>query len=148
MKLSLATTAILGLLAAPALAESHASGDAAAGEKAFNKCKSCHAIVDAEGNAITKGGKTGPNLFGLPGATAGTVADFSRYKDGIVAAGEAGLVWDEAQFVDYVADPTKFLRATLDDKKVRSGMTFKLKNPEDAANIWAYIVSVSPEPGS
>lgn len=148
MKLSLATTVALGLLAAPAFADGHASGDAAAGEKAFNKCKSCHSIADADGNVIAKGGKTGPNLFGIPGSTAGAVEGFTRYKDAIVAAGEAGLVWDEAQFVEYSADPTKFLRTFLDDKKARSGMTFKLKSAEDAANIWAYIVSVSPEPES
>ncbi len=148
MKLTLATTAIVGLLAIPAFAGGHASGDAAAGEKAFNKCKSCHSIQDADGTVITKGGKTGPNLWGIPGSTAGTVEGFDRYKDGIVAAGAAGLVWDEETFVEYVADPTKFLRAKLDDKKARSGMTFKLKKAEDAANIWAYIASVSPEPGS
>jgi cytochrome c len=148
MKLTLATTVVAGLLAAPALAGGHASGDAAAGEKAFNQCKSCHMIEDADGNSIVKGGKTGPNLFGLPGRTAGTQADFSRYKDSLVAAGEAGLVWDEAQFSEYVADPTKFLRAYLDDSKARSGMTFKLRKEEDALNIWAYIASVSPEPES
>ena len=148
MKLTLATTLVAGLLAVPAFAGGHASGDAAAGEKAFNKCKSCHAIADADGNTIVKGGKTGPNLWGIPGKTAGTVESFTRYKDGIVAAGEAGLVWDEAQFVEYVADPTKFLRAVLDDGKARSGMSFKLKKEQDALNIWAYIASVSPEPGS
>ena len=141
MKLSLATTAILGLLAAPALAESHASGDAAAGEKAFNKCKSCHAIVDAEGNAITKGGKTGPNLFGLPGATAGTVADFSRYKDGIVAAGEAGLVWDEENLAEYIKDPKAFLQSTLDDSGAKSKMTFKMK--KGGEDVAAYLATFS-----
>lgn len=148
MKLTLATTLVAGLLAVPAFAGGHASGDAAAGEKAFNKCKSCHMIEDADGNTIVKGGKTGPNLFGLPGRTAGADEGFSRYKDSIVAAGEAGLVWDEAQFAEYVKDPTKFLRATLDDKKARSGMTFKLPKEDDALNIWAYIASVSPEPES
>ena len=58
MKLTLATTVVAGLLAAPALAGGHASGDAAAGEKAFNQCKSCHMIEDADGNSIVKGGKT------------------------------------------------------------------------------------------
>lgn len=136
-----------GLIATQAYADGHASGDAEAGEKAFRQCKSCHTVADADGNDILKGGKTGPNLWGVVGATAGTNADFSRYKDSIVAAGEAGLVWDEASFVEYVQDPTKFLRATLDDKKARSGMTFKVRKEDDAVNLWAYLASVSPEPG-
>ncbi len=148
MKLTIATILVAGSMTTIAFADGHASGDAEAGEKAFNKCRSCHAVTDADGNTIAKGGKTGPNLFGLPGRAAGTVEDFGRYKDGIVAAGEAGLVWDEAQFVEYVADPTKFLRAYLNDGSARSGMTFKLKKEEDALNIWAFIASVSPEPGS
>ncbi len=105
-------------------------------------------IQDADGNTIAKGGKTGPNLWGLVGRAAGTQEGFSRYKDAIVTAGETGLVWDEANFAGYVADPTKFLRAFLDDNTARSGMTFKLRKKEDAVNIWAYIASVSPDPNS
>lgn len=141
-------TALACIVAAPAFAGGHASGDAEAGEKAFRQCKSCHSVVNTETDeTLVKGGKTGPNLWGVVGATAGTNADFSRYKDSIVAAGEAGLVWDEASFVEYVQDPTKFLRATLDDKKARSGMTFKVRKEDDAVNLWAYLASVSPEPG-
>ena len=143
MTLSIATSLVVGLFAMPVLADGHASGDAAAGEKAFGKCKSCHTIADDSGNVVVKGGKTGPNLWGLPGRVAGSQADFKRYKDSVVAAGQAGLVWDEAEFVAWVQDPTAFLKAKLDDSKARSGMTFKLRNEEDAANIWAFIASVS-----
>lgn len=142
MKLKLAIACTAGLLAGPVFADGHASGDAEAGQTAFNKCKSCHMVQNGD-DVIVKGGKTGPNLYGLPGRTAGT-DEFKRYKASIKAAGEAGLVWDEASFVEYVADPTAFLKATLDDDKARSGMTFKLRNAEDAANIWAYLASVSP----
>ncbi|RLJ41419.1 cytochrome c [Litoreibacter meonggei] len=131
---TLATT----LLAAPAFAE----GDAAAGEKEFKKCKSCHMIADGD-NSIVKGGKTGPNLFGLPGRTAG-VGDF-KYGKSLAAVGETGLAWDEAEFVAYVANPKDWLKDKLDDSKAKSKMSFKLKDADDAANIWAYLVSVSPE---
>lgn len=145
MKLTLA--AVIGTVAAfPALADGHASGDAEAGEKAFRQCRACHAIVDADGNDIMKGGKSGPNLYALPGRTAGT-ADF-KYKDSIVAAGEGGLAWDEASFVAYVQDPTGFLKEVTGDDKARSGMSFRLRKEEDAVNLWAYIASVSPEPES
>lgn len=141
-----ATAAVItAFAAAPAFAAGHASGDAAAGESAFNQCKACHSIVAEDGTEIVKGGKTGPNLWGLPGRTAGTYEDF-RYKDSIVAAGEKGLAWDEEHFVSYVQDPNAFLKEYLEDDKARSGMAFKVRKEEDAANIWAYIASVSPEP--
>ena len=127
--------AIIALsFAAPALAE----GDAAAGEKTFNKCKSCHMIVSDAGDEIVKGGRTGPNLYGIIGKTAGT-ADFKYGKD-LVAAGEAGLVWDEATLVEYVADPRAFLRTYLDDSKAKSKMSFKLK--KGGEDVAAYLASV------
>ncbi|WP_170571376.1 c-type cytochrome [Ruegeria atlantica] len=131
-------TAIVGLLALPAYAE----GDAEAGKKAFNKCKSCHLIADPAGEVIVKGGKTGPNLYGVAGRTAGTVEGF-KYGDSIVAAGENGLVWDETTFVEYAQDPKGFLKTYLDDTAAKSKMTFKLKS--GAEDVYAYIVSVSGE---
>ena len=59
MKLTIASALIMGVAAFPAFAGGHASGDAAEGEKAFRQCKACHAIVDADGNEVMKGGKTG-----------------------------------------------------------------------------------------
>lgn len=142
MKLFTATALGLALLGAPAFADSHASGDAAAGEAVFNKCKTCHSIVDPEGEAIVKGGKNAPNLYGVYTRVAGT-ADF-KYGKSIVAAGEKGLAWDEEHFLTYVKDPKKFLADYLDDKKARSNMAFKLKDEDDAKNLWAYLVSVGP----
>ena len=133
----------LGLAAGPLLADGHASGDAEAGEAVFKKCKACHSVIDNDGEVIAKGGKNGPNLYGLLNRQAGTVDGF-KYGDDLVAAGDAGLTWDEEQFVNYVADPRKFLRETLDDKKAKSRMSFKLKKEDDAANVWAYLVSVGP----
>lgn len=127
-------------LAAPGFAAGDASGDPAKGEKIFKKCKSCHKIESDSGEVIYKGGKTGPNLYGLPGRTAGTVEGF-RYGKSLVEAGEAGLVWDESSFSEYVKDPKKFLAKTLDDKKARSKMSFRLKKGME--DVYAYIASVS-----
>lgn len=141
--------ATLGLVlsAGSAFADGHATGDAGKGEKVFAKCKACHGIVDAEGEVIVKGGRTGPNLYGILGRVAGSQEDFGKkYGKSLVQTGENGLVWDEEQFVAYVADPRDFLRTTLDDKKARSKMSFKLGKADDAANVWAYLVSVGPEP--
>mgnify|MGYP001803703467 FL=1 len=137
------------LMAGPAFADGHATGDAAAGEDVFKKCKACHAVVDAEGEVIVKGGRNGPNLYGIYTRVAGTEEDFGKkYGKSLIATGEAGLEWNEEDFVNYVADPRKFLQTYLDDKKAKSKMSFKLKDEQDAKDVWAYLVSVGPQPES
>lgn len=142
MKHILLTAAASLIAASAAFADSHgAAGDATAGEKDFKKCKACHGIVDDAGEKIVKGGKTGPNLYGIIGRQAGTVDGF-RYGASIVAAGEAGLVWDVEQLTAYVADPKTFLRDYLDDSSAKSKMTFKLK---DGLDVATYLATFSPE---
>ncbi|MEM9433363.1 MAG: c-type cytochrome [Pseudomonadota bacterium] len=133
-------------LALPAFADGHATGDPAEGENVFKKCRSCHMITADDGTVIQKGGRTGPNLYGILDRVAGS-ADF-KYGKSIVETGEAGLQWNETDFVTYVADPKKFLATYLDNSKAKSKMSFKLKDAEDAANVWAYLVSVGPQPES
>ena len=67
MKFTTTAAILASFIALPALAGGHATGDAAAGEKAFNQCKACHEIVDADGNTIVKGGKTRPEPLGPAG---------------------------------------------------------------------------------
>ena len=119
-----------------------AAGDATKGKKAFNKCKSCHMIVDDGGDTIVKGGQTGPNLYGISGRTAGSVDGF-KYGKSLATLGKSGFVWSKSEFIAYVADPKKYLVDKLDDKKARSKMSYKLKNEADALNIWAYLESIS-----
>lgn len=140
-------TAAIGfaLMSAPAFADGHATGDAAAGEATFKKCKSCHGIVDAAGEVVVKGGRSGPNLYGIYNRVAGAEEEFGKkFGKDMIAAGEAGLVWNEADFIAYVADPRQFLKDTLENKKAKSKMSFKLKKEDEARNVWAYLVSVGP----
>ncbi len=117
-------------------------GDPAAGEAAFKTCKACHAIVDPEGTVIFKGGKVGPNLWGVAGRVAGAY-EGSRFSKSLVAAGEAGLIWDEQTLIAWLLGPTDFLREYLDDPAAKSKMTPKMrKGAEDMA---AYLISVSPD---
>ncbi|MFQ5624303.1 MAG: c-type cytochrome [Paracoccaceae bacterium] len=130
-----ALAAALCVAAAPVLAE----GDAAKGEKTFKKCKACHMIVNGD-DVIVKGGKVGPNLFGVIGRAAGSAEGYKFGKD-MLAAGEAGLVWDEAQVAEYVKDPKKFLASYLDKSSVKTKMTFKLK--KGGEDVAAYLASVA-----
>lgn len=120
-----------------------ASGDAAAGETAFaRQCVACHVVVDADGNKLAgRNGRTGPNLYGLTGHPIGSVDGF-RYGDAILALHEQGELWTEENFVNYVQDPTNWLREKLDDSSARGKMAFKVRSAEDAANIYAYLVSL------
>lgn len=139
---------VLVMLGAPVSAGSHASGDAAAGETAFRQCQACHVVRNDDGEVLAgRNGRTGPNLYGLPGASGGAQEDF-RYGAGLEKVGEAGLVWTEQTFVDYVMDPTGFLRSTTGDDRARSKMAFKVRSEEDARDLWAFIASLSPEPDS
>ena len=127
--------ASLALVAAPAFA-----GDAAKGENDFKKCKSCHAITAPDGTDIVKGGKVGPNLYGVVGRPLASVEGFA-YGDGIKEAAAKGLVWDEAMIAAYVVDPTKWLEEQTGDDAAKSKMTFKLASGgEDVA---AYLASVA-----
>ncbi|MEM1361725.1 MAG: c-type cytochrome [Pseudomonadota bacterium] len=135
-------------LAASALflaSQASVAADVDAGAKSFNKCKSCHVIESAD-ETIVRGGKVGPNLYAVSGRTAGSQDGFN-YSKIMVAAGEQGLVWNEEDFVGYVADPTAYLREFTGDSKGRGKMNFKITKPEEAANLWAYLVSVAPEGG-
>ncbi|GAB4361608.1 MAG: cytochrome c family protein [Kiloniellaceae bacterium] len=97
LKISL-IAAILAVLAVPALAD----GDAAKGEKVFNKCKACHAVGDNAKNKI------GPMLNGIVGATIASVEGF-KYSDAFQAKQAEGMVWDEETLAAYLAKPKDFI---------------------------------------
>jgi cytochrome c len=119
------------------------AADPANGEKIFaQRCATCHMIVAPSGKTIVKGGKTGPNQYGVVGRQAGTAPDFERYGDDLVAAGEAGLVWTEAEIAAYVEDPRAYLRARLSDNGAKSRMAFKLNGEAERADVAAYLASV------
>lgn len=139
---SAATPVLLALAASLAAASAASAGDPAAGEKIFAKCKVCHSITAPDGTAIQKGGKVGPDLYGVIGRQAGTYEGF-KYGPSIVAAGAAGLVWDEEKISQYDPDPGKFLQTFLNDPKAKSNMIFKL--PSGAEDVAAYIASVGPK---
>ncbi|MFO7854836.1 MAG: c-type cytochrome [Paracoccaceae bacterium] len=133
----LAALAALGLLVTVPAVE---AADVAAGEKAFAKCKSCH-MIEGGGETIVRGGKVGPNLYGIVGKQAGSIEGF-RYGDSLVEAGEKGLVWDEASLADYITDPREFLSEYLGGS-ARSKMSYKLRS--GAEDVAAYLAQFGGE---
>lgn len=132
---------LAAMLAGPVFAQSE--GDAAAGEEAFSQCQTCHVVEDDEGNVLAgRNGKQGPNLYNVVGRQAGSLEGF-RYRPDIVAAGEAGLVWSEEELVGYLQDPNAFLTDKLGER-ARSGMAYRVRTEEEAANLAAFLHSMSP----
>lgn len=69
-----------------------ASGDAAAGEKIYERCLACHALAYD---------RTGPRHCGLFGRSAGSVPGFD-YSD---AMRRSGIVWNASTLDRFLADP-------------------------------------------
>ncbi len=119
-----------GVVAADAPAQ--AAGDVKKGKKVFAKCKACHKVV-----AGKKG--VGPNLNGVFGRTAGTLAKFKYSKD-MRAAGAKGLVWNEKTLFTYLKNPKPFVGSFIGKKKAKTRMVFKgLKKEKDRVNLIAYL---------
>lgn len=137
MKKLVVAAATLALTAGSAFA----AGDVAAGEKTFKKCKSCHSIVDPDGNVIVKGGKTGPNLWGIVGSKAAEVEGF-KFGASLQALGETDFVWTEEEIAKYVVDPKAYLQEVLGDPAAKSKMTFKLK--KGGEDVAAWLASLNP----
>ncbi len=134
------TKFILLAVTAAALATPALAGDPAAGEDAFKKCKACHSVIAPDGTEIQKGGRTGPNLYGIIGRGVAADPDYA-YGDSIAALGATGAVWDEASFVAYVANPADYLKTALGDDGAKSKMSFKLA--AGAEDVAAYLASVA-----
>ena len=137
----LAVAAAMMALSAPAFAD----GDAAKGEADFKKCKACHAIVAPDGTEVVKGGKTGPNLYGVVGRKAGTEEGF-KYSDALIKLGEAGEVWTVEDLEHYITDPNSYVEETVGDKSLKTKMTFKLK--KNQADVIAFLAANSPDAGA
>lgn len=139
--------AAVAMLSAPVgfAQEIETTGDAAAGEAAFRQCIACHVVVNDDGETLAgRNARVGPNLYGVAGRTAGMIEDF-RYSPGFQAINEAEMVWNEDLFVEYVQDPTGFLRDQTGNNSYRGSMTFRVRSAEQAADIYAYLASLQAE---
>jgi cytochrome c len=97
--------------------------DAAAGERIFAQCRTCHQIGETAKNAI------GPNLNGLFGRKAGSVEGYS-YSPAYKAL--ENKIWAEDNFTVYIKDPRGVTPGT---KMVYAG----LKDETQIANLIAFL---------
>jgi cytochrome c len=108
--------------------------DADKGKSQFAQCRACHTLEQGK-NAV------GPNLFGVVGRKAASVEKFA-YSKAMKEAGEKGLVWDEANLLEYLADPGAFLKKQTGKDSVDNKMPNKFPNEELRKNIIAFLKTV------
>jgi cytochrome c2 len=101
-----------------------AQGDAAQGEKVFNKCKACHAVDEADS-------KWGPHLGGIFGRPAGSDEGFNYSS----AMKDSGITWNEETIAAFLADPRGYIKGNR--------MAFAGLKEEEIADVIAYLKEAS-----
>ncbi|MDU8910924.1 cytochrome c family protein [Aestuariicoccus sp. MJ-SS9] len=110
-----------------ALAESHITGDAEAGEKVFRKCMACHAVgADAKN-------KVGPVLNGVVGRAVGSIEDF-RYSDALQQLNADGVVWTPEELAAFLEKPRDYAKGT---KMAFAG----LRKEDERQDVIAYLAT-------
>lgn len=102
--------------------------DAALGKELFEfRCASCHSVNDET--------KNGPPLTNVIDRPAASIEGF-KYSAAMLEAGQAGVVWDIDTLTKFIAKPRSVVNG--------SNMAFTgLRNPDDVANVIAYLAAFS-----
>lgn len=120
-----ATTTAAATPAGGAVTYASFTGDAAAGEKVFAACRTCH-VFDEGVNRV------GPSLYKVVGRKAGSVAGFN-YSD---ANKNSGITWTPDVLFDYLKDPKAYVPGTK--------MAFPgVKDDQKRADLVAYLEAQS-----
>ncbi|RFU11792.1 cytochrome C [Rhodobacteraceae bacterium W635] len=105
-------------------------GDPERGAILFRQCNSCH-VAEPDGPA-----RTGPNLYGVIGRTAGTLED-TRYSPAMREAGENGLVWTQESLDGFLQDPRGYMPG--------SRMSFRgMRDLQDRMDVIAFLTGDAP----
>ncbi|TNE66535.1 MAG: cytochrome c family protein [Alphaproteobacteria bacterium] len=135
LTISLGAALAVAGLAAPVLAADtpedtslSSGGDAASGQRIFNRCKACHNLTAEASHRM------GPNLNGLFGRHAGASEGYKYSK----ALQEADFVWTEEKVDHWLTKPQAFLPG---NKMVFAG----LKKEQDRKDLLAYLRQATAE---
>ena len=122
----------LGALGVPGAAEE--IGDRERGAGIFRQCAACHEVGEGARNRV------GPSLNRVFGRRAGALPDFN-YSENMHRMGVDGLVWTLETLDTYLENPRSLVS--------RTRMAFAgLKDPQDRADVLAYLRDFSDEPSN
>jgi cytochrome c len=120
---TLKTALVLGIAAIAA--STAQAADPAKGKSVFQRCAICHRVEKNGGNGL------GPNLFGIVGRKAGTVADFSYSA----AMKNSGIVWSTDKLTAYIEHPAAVVPG---NKMAFAGVTDAVQR----ADVVAYLATL------
>jgi cytochrome c len=119
--------ALSGALLATLSGSALAAGDAAKGKEVFEKCAMCHMIGPGAATLI------GPELNGIVGRKAASIANYPMYSQGMKTLGDLGVVWTEENLDKWIANP----KVLLPDSYM--SMFPGIPEASDRANVIAYL---------
>jgi len=126
---SLTLAAAITLAVALAMSASASAQDAAAGQRVFNQCRTCHTIEANGRNGI------GPNLHGVVGRKAASVEGY-RFSNAMKEKGEQGWTWTDDNLRPYLHNPREVVPGT--------NMSFPgIRNDQQINDLIAYLKSQS-----
>jgi cytochrome c len=106
-----------------------AAGEAEKGKAVFAAhCGICHQVGPGAQNVV------GPELNGIVGKKAASVAGYAGYSAGMKKLGEDGFVWTDAHIDQWIADP----KAMLPDSVMAQAFQ-GLKDADQRADVIAYL---------
>jgi len=119
--------------AVPPIAVRLATANVGAGENSFKKCAACHTVDNGGAN------KVGPNLWDIVNRPIAGHAGFA-YSGAMKEFSQGGtVVWDYDHLDHFLESPKGYIKGTA--------MGFAgLKNPEERANVIAYLHTLSDNP--
>src|SRR5262249_10208391 len=115
------------ILLFPAAGVAADAGDAARGERAFQRCYSCHSV---DPNKTAK--LQGPSPISRAAAVQGFV-----YSDAMREKGAAGLIWDAATLERYISDPQSVVPGTIMSAP-------PLRDEQERTDVIAYLALSGP----
>ena len=128
---------VVGLLIAalgtplPGAAGHAEDGNAARGQRAFQRCFACHSVDPDEPAKLQ-----GPNLSKLLGRPAAQLPGFA-YSQAMRNAAATGLIWDAATLDRYLADPDSVVGGTAMSVP-------PVRDAQERADLVAYLAQSGP----
>lgn len=109
------------------------SADANAGKKLFQKkCATCHSLGHAHFQ------KRGPDLQNILERNSGSSNAYGAYSQSLQ---KLDIPWTQDALIDYLDDPSDFLRKQLGDPNAQSRMNVRIQDLQSRRDIVAYLKS-------